>query len=150
MIQVGLLSAPLIYPSVYFERNRQAYYQRLQAVREQGAWTDWLAFFAHGINEQCAETIAFTRTILDLRQQLRDGVGTVRRRAALNAVLDVFFEQPVRSLRQISEQAHMSPNATQAALDVLQERGMVYEVTGRQKGRAYACRPVLDAVFGRR
>jgi Fic family protein len=149
MIQLGLLSAPLIYPSVYFERNRQLYYQRLQDVRTTGAWAEWIAFFAQGIIDQCQETIALTRTILNLRQQIRARIGNVRRRAALSAVLDVFFEQPVRTLRQISENAHMSANAAQAALDVLQEQGLVYEVTGRQKGRAYACRPVLDAVFGR-
>ena len=150
LIQTGLLSAPLIYPSVYFERKRAIYYQRLQDVRERSAWDEWIAFFAQGIVEQCAETIAFTRTILDLRQQLRDSIANVRRRAALSAVLDVFFEQPVLTLRQISDRAHIAPNSARGALDLLQERELVYEITGKQKGRVYACRPVLDAVFGRR
>ena len=26
--------------------------------------------------------------------------------------------------------------------------GLVYEITGKQKGRVYACRPVLDVIFG--
>ncbi len=42
LIQLGLLSAPLIYPSVYFERNRDEYYRLLQNVRVQGTWNEWI------------------------------------------------------------------------------------------------------------
>ncbi len=149
MIQSGLLSAPLIYPSVYFERTRDEYYQRLQDVRAHGAWNEWIDYFARGIKQQCAETITFTQTILRLRQQLREEVGNVRRRASLNAVLDVFFQQPVLAARQIGEQTNMTHNSVQTALNDLQRLNIVYEITGKQKGRVYACRPVLDAVFGR-
>jgi len=149
MIQLGLLSAPLIYPSVFFERTRADYYRRLQDMRDHGAWHEWIAYFARGIAEQCQETIGFTRTILSLRQRLHEEAGNVRRRASLRAVLDAFFQEPVLSIRRISEQANMSPNSVQTALDELQQIGIVYEVTGRQKGRVYACRPVLNAVFGR-
>lgn len=148
MIQLGLLSAPLIYPSVYFERHRTEYYQRLQNVRDHAAWNDWIDFFVQGIIQQCSETISFTRMILDLRQQLHKNIGNVRRRASLSMVLDAFFQEPVLSLRQIAQQANISINAVQAALDEFQERGIVYEITGKQKGRVYACRPVLQAIFG--
>ncbi len=149
MIQLGLLTAPLIYPSVYFERNRQSYYQGLQQVRDHEMWNEWIEFFATGISQQCRETIEFTQMILRIRQQLHHEVGNVRRRASLNAVLDAFFQQPVLSLREITDHANMAINSAQAALDDLQEQGYVYEITGKQKGRVYACRPVLDAVFGR-
>lgn len=148
MIQLGLLSAPLIYPSVYFERHRTEYYQRLQDVREQAFWNGWIDFFVQGIIQQCAETIKFTQMILTLRQQLHSDIGHIRRRASLSAVLDTFFQEPVLSLRQIAQQANMSINAVQSALDEFQERNIVYEITGKQKGRVYACRPVLDAIFG--
>ncbi len=45
MIQLGLLSAPLIYPSVYFERNRQSHYQCLQGVRDRNDWESWIRLF---------------------------------------------------------------------------------------------------------
>ena len=34
LIRTGLLDDPLVYPSAYFERTRDEYYARLQAVRE--------------------------------------------------------------------------------------------------------------------
>jgi Fic family protein len=150
LIQQKLLSAPLIYPSVYFERTRQEYYHRLQDVRERSAWNEWVTYFAKGIAQQCRETIALTQTILALRQQLRDQVVHVRRRAACGEVLDAFFESPTLSIRQISDRAHLTPNSVQATLVVLEELGLVYEFTGRQKGRIYACRPILNAIFADR
>jgi Fic family protein len=147
MMQVGLLSAPLIYPSVYFERTRTEYYQRLQDVREQGAWNEWIGYFATGIIQQCSETISFTQMILRLRERMQEEIG-VRRRASLSAVLNVFFEHPMLSISQVAHRAHITKNSAQAALDELEARGIVYEVTGRQKGRVYACAPVLSAIFG--
>lgn len=149
LIQLGLISAPLVYPSVYFERNRSLYYENLQAVRERGTWDEWVGFFAQGIRQQCAETIEFTKTVLHLREQLRQEVSNVRRRAAVSAVLDAFFEEPVLPVAEISRRANMAWNSAQAALDILQDIGIVTEITGRQRGRAYACRPVLSAIFGR-
>ena len=148
MIQLGLLSAPLIYPSVYFERTREEYYRRLQDVRDDGAWNEWISYFVQGIKEQCEETITFTRNILALRQQMKD-VGDIRRRASVQAVLDAFFQDPVLSIREIRDYAQIAHNSVQGALDELHERGLVYEITGKQKKRVYVCRPVFDAVFER-
>jgi Fic family protein len=149
LIQLGLLSAPLIYPSVYFERNRDEYYELLQKVREQGAWNEWIEFFVRGIKEQCNETLNFTQRILELRDELRQTIGNVRRRASLSAVLDAFFFDPTLSIQEIQDRANISSYHTvRTALEDLEGRDMVYEITGKQRGRVYACVPVLDAIFG--
>src|SRR5829696_5615656 len=98
LIQLGLLSAPLIYPSVYFERNRDRYYELLQGVRERGEWNLWVEFFVQGIKQQCFETITLTQHVLRLREELQQAIGDVRRRASLLAVLDAFFYDPTLSI----------------------------------------------------
>lgn len=149
LIQLGLLSGPLIYPSVYFERNRDEYYGLLQKVREQGAWNEWIAFFVQGVKQQCSETIGFTQSILQLREELYKSIDSVRRRASLSAVLDAFFYDPTLSIQEIQARANISSYHTvRSALDDLENQGMVYEITGRQRGKVYACIPVLDAIFG--
>jgi Fic family protein len=149
LIQLELLSASLIYPSVYFERNRDEYYALLQKVREQGAWDEWIGFFVRGIQQQCHETITFTQHILRLREELPQMIGNVRRRASLSAVLDAFFYDPTLSVQEIQKRANISSYHTvRSALKGLEDRGMVYEITGRQRGKVYACMPVLDAIFG--
>lgn len=147
LIQLGLLSAPLIYPSVYFERNRDQYYRLLQEVREKGAWNEWIEFFVRGVQQQCFETIKFTQSILQLREELHQAIGNVRRRASLLAVLDAFFHDPTLSVQKIEDQANIAYHTARSALDDLEQRGMVREITGKRRGRVYACIPVLEAIF---
>ena len=57
----------------------------------------------------------------------------------------VFFEEPVLSIRELAERAHLTVHT---ALDDLQQRNIVMELSGKQKGRIYGCRPVLNVIFG--
>lgn len=149
MIHLNLLSAPLIHPSVYFERTRQEYYRRLQDVREREAWNEWIEYFVRGIKEQCEETISFTQTILNLLSRLHREIPHVRRRASIVAALEELFKYPVLTVSQISQGSRMSLGATRAALHELEELEIVREITGKERGRIYACDPLLDAIFER-
>lgn len=149
MIGLGLLSGPLIYPSVYFEKTRDEYYALLQGVREQGAWREWIEYFVQGIHEQSEETIAFVQAILDLRKRLHREIPNVRRRASMIATLEAFFAYPVLTPKQISEYAQMSIGAARASLSELEELEIAREMTGKKKGRIYACEPLLDVIFER-
>lgn len=111
MIKLGLLSAPLIYPSVYFEKTRDQYYSLLQGVRDHGDWNAWIEYFVRGVEEQCKSTIEFTQTILDLQKRLQQEVSNVRRRHSVVPVLGAFFQWPVMSAKRISQQANVSLGA---------------------------------------
>jgi Fic family protein len=147
LIQLGLLSAPLIYPSVFFERRRDDYNAMLQAVRETGAWDEWVGFFAEGMREQAQATIQLTRMILNLKEHLQEQVKNVSRRASVTAVLDAFFQEPVLTLAEIVQRARMARHSAQIGVDVLLDQNILGEITGKQKGRVYACRPILDIIF---
>ena len=41
----------------------------------------------------------------------------------------------------------MAYHSVQSALVILEEKKMVHEITGKQKGRVYACRPVMNSIF---
>ncbi len=147
LIASGLLSAPLIYPSVYFERRRSQYYDALQGVRDRGAWNEYLSYFLDGIKTQCEETIAFTRTFLDLQSRMSAEVRGVRKQASIDRVLGEFFKAPVLEVGQIARGTGMSHNTVQSAIEELIRVDVVEELTGGRKGRLYACKPVYDLVF---
>ena len=44
LCEAGILQQPALYLSHYLKARRAEYYQRLQAVRDEGAWEDWLEF----------------------------------------------------------------------------------------------------------
>lgn len=43
LCEFGVPHTPVLYLSHSFKRHRQAYYERLQAIRDKSAWEDWLA-----------------------------------------------------------------------------------------------------------
>lgn len=49
LVADGVLSTPILPISGYFERNRDAYYDRLQSVRERGEIEEWVQFFSEGV-----------------------------------------------------------------------------------------------------
>ena len=100
-----------------------------------------------GIKRQCLETIKFTQNILRLREELHQEIGNVRRRATLLAVLDAFFYDPTLSVQEIQARANIAYHTARSALDDLEGRDMVYEITGRKRGKVYACIPVLRAAL---
>jgi len=67
LCEKGILKRPLLYLSYYFKRNRTAYYERLQAIRDTGDWEGWLRFFLQGVYEVAQEATATERTIVDFR-----------------------------------------------------------------------------------
>lgn len=147
LIKMTLLSAPLIYPSVFFEQTRDEYCARLQAVRDFDDWEEWIAYFALATVQACQDTLRFTRTVIDLQRHLHSQVSDIRRRVSCGEVLNVFFEEPVLSVKQICNRTRISHKTVQAALGELIERDLVYEVTQREKKRIYACGPILQAIF---
>lgn len=98
--------------------------------------------------QQCFETIKFTDRILRLREELQQAIGDVRRRASLSAVLDALFYDPALSIQEIQDRVNISSYHTvRNALNALVFQGMVHEITGKQRGKVYACMPVLHAIF---
>src|SRR6476661_769269 len=84
-----VLDKPVLYLSHYFKRHRQSYYEHLQAIRDDGAFEEWLEFFLTGVLEVSLEASATARRILALREQHRDLIAANLGGAAGNGHLDL-------------------------------------------------------------
>ncbi|GIV02544.1 MAG: cell division protein Fic [Fimbriimonadales bacterium] len=149
LLQLGLLTEPLVYPSVYFERNRDAYFNGLQSVRERGAWIEWIDYFTAGIVEQCDETLRVANLILELQDRLREQVGSVQSHASVQRVLEAFFVTPVLGTRAVASRAGVARNTARSALLRLREMGILDEFTGARNERIYYCKPILEILLSR-
>jgi Fic family protein len=93
----------VLYLSHYFKRHRQTYYDHLQAVRDRGAWEEWLAFFLRGVAEVAAEAAETAREVLGLREQHRAAITDHLGRAAGNGhkVLESLFDRPILAVKNV-------------------------------------------------
>src|SRR4030042_4690630 len=67
-----VLPTPLLYLSVYFEHNRQEYYDQLYNVSATGQWEPWLRFFLDGVAEQAQDAVFRSRRVRQLQDQYRE------------------------------------------------------------------------------
>ena len=138
------LSEPILYLSLYFKTHRDEYYARLQAIREDAAWEEWLRFFLEGVLDVSRQAVDTSRSLLalfeDHRQRLQ-GLG----RAAGSAlrVHEAMQRHPILSVQKAAAIAGMSDPTAAAALARLEELELVREITGRKRDRLYSYAPYV-------
>ena len=121
LVADDVLSAPILPISDYFERNRDQYYDRLQAVRERGEIEEWVQFFCEGIEQQAKRAAARIRALVEVRERYRRE--TTNDRSALTSVIDLIFRNPVITVATVMRHAEVSRPAASAALRRAEARG---------------------------
>jgi len=95
MWQVGLIQSPMFYISAYFEKDRDAYYNRLTLVSKDKNWTGWCRFFLEAVRSQAEDNHKKAKGILDLYNSMKPRVlAATRSQYAIHA-LDWIFRQPI-------------------------------------------------------
>lgn len=135
-----ILSEPILYLSIFFKRNRQDYYDRLQAIREKGDWEGWLAFFLEGVAVVSDEATHTARRIVNLREEARTEISQkLGRRAGTGLILlEDLFRNPIVNVKKVGEITELSQPAANALTNALEEIGILRETTGRKTYRMFA------------
>jgi Fic family protein len=139
LCEKNALLKPVLYLSHFFKKHRQRYYDLLQAVRDDGAFEEWLTFFLVGVAEVSAEAAATAQRILRLREQHRDLIAEHLGRAAGNGhrTLEYLFAHPIVSVGQIQELTGTSFQSASHMVDRLAESGILREITGQTRNRRF-------------
>jgi len=140
-----LLARPVLYLSHYFKRHRAEYYERLQAVRDNGAWEDWLAFFLRGVSEVSEEAAATAAGILRMREDCRARITDHLGRAAANGyrILERLFDHPVVAVATVRDWLDVTPAGANNLVNRLVSAGILREITGYTRNRRFRFDPYL-------
>jgi Fic family protein len=141
-----LLSEPLLYLSAYLAAQRQAYYDLLLAVSQEGKWEAWLTFFLDGVASQARDGVVRAGQMQALREGYRSQFQATRASARLLQVIDLLFAQPIVRVDQIEAALGVSTPAAQNYINRLEDAGILREVTGRSRNRVYQADGVLAAM----
>ncbi|MCC6528338.1 MAG: Fic family protein [Polyangiaceae bacterium] len=144
LCQRGILARPLLYLSHFLKRNRTEYYDRLQAVRTDGAWEDWLAFFVRGVRDVATQAHETARKILDLRARYQARLQSEGKAGAnLLRALDLLFAQPVLTPATLEAQLGVTYVTANNHVRRLEELGILEEMTGYRRNRRFSFAPYL-------
>ncbi len=140
-----VLQQPLLYLSLYFKQNRDAYYDHLQRVRTEGAWEDWLQFFLEGViavASSATETARLIRQLVESDREIVHGFG--RGAASALRVHELAGRRIALTASSAAAQLGLSVPTVNAAVARLQTAGILREVTGRRRGRLFVYDAYLE------
>jgi Fic family protein len=141
----GLLSEPLMYLSGYLKHHQAEYYRRLSAIRTEGDWESWVTFFLEGVATAAVDA---EKNIIEVASL----VATDRRRLLQSAkagpasyrLFEMLPMMPRFTIERVRQQLDTSfPTAT-AAVKLLEELGIVTEMTGQKKNRTYSYQAYIE------
>jgi Fic family protein len=148
LVERGVLPQPLLYLSVFFERNRNQYYDLLMATSRTGDLGRWISFFLRGVTEQATDAEERTVRLVELQSVVRRDL--LSERAPMSAIrtAELLFNTPYISASSLAAELGVTFPTAQSAIDVLVARGDLVETTGRRRNRFYFAQGIFDAVYG--
>ena len=136
------LQKPVLYLSHYFKKHHQEYYERLQRVRDEGAWEEWLMFFLKGVKEVSIEAADTARNILLLREKYWETIANHLGPSGANGmrIIERLYRQPYVSVGEVQEIIGTTYSAANNLVARLVEHGILHEATGQKRNRRFLYR----------
>lgn len=143
LVQKGVLPAPLLYLSAYFEATRAEYYASLLAVTGRGAWEEWLAYFLRGVAEQADDAVTRIQRIDGQLDRWREALARVSSKVPEKAI-ELFVANPYWTVTGLAEKLEVAFTTAQRALDQLESARIVALASTSRRNRVYCARAILD------
>lgn len=138
----GVLQRPLLYLSYYFKKNKQQYYDHLQAIRDQDSWEEWLKFFLMGVYTVSTEATRKARAIIQMREKHREIVNGFSTHAL--PLLEYLFENPVINVNSVSDDLGLTYSTANRLIAAFEEQGILSNISNKARNRVYSYKQYLE------
>jgi Fic family protein len=125
LVKEGLLNIPVLYLSRYVIQNKGEYYRLLQAVREEGAWEEWLLFMIEGVSQTARQSIELVKGIKQLMMDYKHRMRSEFTRMYSQDLLNNLFRHPYTKIEFLVRDLNVSRLTAAKYLDTLAEAGFV-------------------------
>lgn len=124
LILQNMLNLPILYLSRYIIRNKQTYYQKLQAVRDANEWESWILFMLDGIEQTAQETILLIQKIRDLMQTYKHRIRS-KHKFYSQDLLNNLFKHPYTKIEFIENDLKVNRITASKYLNELTQDGLL-------------------------
>ncbi len=134
-----------MYLSGYLKQHQSEYYRRLSIIRTEGDWESWISFFLEGVATAAADAergiIATASLVAADRRRL---LASAKAGPASYRLFEVLPMMPRFTIERFRKRLGTSFPTANAAVKVLEDLGIVTEVTGQKKNRSYSYQPYIE------
>ncbi len=141
----SLLGEPLLYLSGYLKQHQAEYYRRLSAIRTDGDWEAWVSFFLEGVATAATDA---ERSIIDVASLIaadrRRLLQSPKAGPASYRLFEMLPMMPRFTVDQVRQRLDTTFPTASAAVKMLEDLGIVTEMTGQKKNRNYSYQAYVE------
>lgn len=139
LVSEKILEMPLLYLSVFFEKNKSLYYDNLTAVREKSDLLHWLKYFLVGIEQTATQAVDTLTKVLVLKKQTEETIASKfgRRGASGILLMNRLFEHPFVSVKDVESITGLSKKAAGDLVQTFVDHEILDELTGNTRNRLF-------------
>ena len=146
LLTKGVILKPCFYISDYFERNRELYYSALDRPRKDNDLGHWIMFFLSAAIDTAKSAKDKFNKAINVVQELNERAANVKGRIEnIRAILNVFYLKPILGMKDICEQADLPQATVSNIVNDMHKKGMLVEITGLSRNKAYMLKDYVDA-----
>ncbi|WP_298966656.1 Fic family protein [uncultured Roseibium sp.] len=125
LTRTGLLEIPILYLSRHITRHKAAYYRQLQAVRDDGAWEDWIVYMLDAVAETSVTTIALVTGIREQMATVKHRMRNELPKLYSQELLNNLFRHPYTRIEYVQADLDVTRQTAAKYLDTLTEHNFV-------------------------
>lgn len=146
LVSRGILNKPLLYLSLYFEKNRTLYYDNLERVRNKNDMLQWIKYFLVGIEQIASKSVEILSSIISMKKRIEEEINMSFGRRSNSAItlLQKLFEHPVVTIDSAKDICSLSYKAANNLVALMQEKGYLVEITGQSRNRLFVFREYIE------
>lgn len=139
LVSEKILEKPLLYLSVFFEKNKGLYYDNLTRVREKHDLLTWLKYFLVGVEQTSTQAVNTLSQVLALKSNIEKDITKKLGKRSHSALilLNELFKNPVVNKTDTQAICNLSKKAASDLINIFTEHGYLREMTGNQRNQVF-------------
>ena len=150
LIESGLLSEAIIYPSYFFKKNQLEYYHKLDRVRTHGDFEGWLFFYFTAIRDSCTDAYNRAKDINSLENNLKEIILTdkkfLKTQESRLKALSIIFTYPIISISELSNQLNISFNTANQIIHDFIDLNILIEENNQKRNKLFKFKSYIDVL----
>ncbi len=126
LTRTGLLDTPILYLSRHITQTKSDYYRLLQAVRDCGAWADWVLYMLHAVTRTAKITLELIEGVRELMADVKKRMRSELPKIYSQELLNNLFRHPYTRIEFVQRDLDLKARQTAARyLDTLANNGFL-------------------------
>ncbi|WP_432821971.1 Fic family protein [Trichloromonas sp.] len=139
---------PPAYLAGYLKANQQEYYDALAGVQLKEKWSEWIRFFAQGVEAAAQESIRTAMALEAVMKRWQERIGELglRSHSVLYRFPELMIGTPVLTAHRAKDALGISFPAASAALGKLEKMGVLHRPKDSRRNRVFVAQEVIEVL----